>query len=92
MHGVRFEPTIPGFERAKTVLVLDLTATVIGSLVTYNFYFLVGAIAKHVRCFDILPFFLDIAIGCLCNFVVICLSSKYLIFLLCVLFYDAVSG
>jgi hypothetical protein len=32
MHCVRFEPTIPVFERTKTVLALDCTITVIGNL------------------------------------------------------------
>jgi hypothetical protein len=30
MSPVGFEPTIPAFERAKTLYALDLTATVIG--------------------------------------------------------------
>jgi hypothetical protein len=34
MPRVGFEPTIPAFERAKTVHVLDCAATVIGS--SYN--------------------------------------------------------
>jgi hypothetical protein len=33
MLRVAFEPTIPVFERAKTVLVLDRAATVIGAYV-----------------------------------------------------------
>jgi hypothetical protein len=32
MPGVGFEPTIPAFERAKTVHALDLVATVIGGM------------------------------------------------------------
>jgi hypothetical protein len=32
MPRVEFEPTIPVFERAKTVHALDLTATVIGNI------------------------------------------------------------
>jgi hypothetical protein len=34
MPQVGFEPTIPVFERAKTVHVLDRAATVIGSVLT----------------------------------------------------------
>jgi hypothetical protein len=36
MPQVRFEPTIPVFERAKTVHALDSAATVIGSFFTYT--------------------------------------------------------
>jgi hypothetical protein len=36
MPGVRFEPTIPVFERAKTVHALDRVATVIGYHHNYN--------------------------------------------------------
>jgi hypothetical protein len=35
MPRVEFEPTIPVFERAKTVHALDCAATVIGSLVPF---------------------------------------------------------
>jgi hypothetical protein len=40
MPSVEFEPTIPVFERAKTVHALDRAATVIGSLhyITYINY------------------------------------------------------
>jgi hypothetical protein len=34
MPSVGFEPTIPAFERAKTVHALDSAATVIGTLIT----------------------------------------------------------
>jgi hypothetical protein len=37
MLRVGFEPTIPVFERAKTVHVLDRAATVIGKCLYYNF-------------------------------------------------------
>jgi hypothetical protein len=36
MPQVGFEPTIPVFERAKTVHALDRAVTVIGSLLIYN--------------------------------------------------------
>jgi hypothetical protein len=39
MPGVRFETTIPAFERAKTVHALDRAATVIGINVTRQFKF-----------------------------------------------------
>jgi hypothetical protein len=35
MALVGFEPTIPGFERAKTIHVLDRTTTVMGSNIYY---------------------------------------------------------
>jgi hypothetical protein len=40
---VRFEPTIPAFERAKTVHALDRAATVIGLLLKY-----IGLIMKRI--------------------------------------------
>jgi hypothetical protein len=36
MSRAGFEPTIPEFERAKSVHALDLVATVIGSTITYD--------------------------------------------------------
>jgi hypothetical protein len=36
MHQVAFEPTIPVFERAKTVHVLDRAVTVIGTCPNYH--------------------------------------------------------
>jgi hypothetical protein len=35
MPWVEFEPTIPAFERAKTVHALDRAATVIGQVIYY---------------------------------------------------------
>jgi hypothetical protein len=37
MPQMEFEPTIPAFERAKTVHTLDRAATVIGKLTTYDY-------------------------------------------------------
>jgi hypothetical protein len=52
MRGVRFEPTIPVFERAKTVHALDGAATVIGSLhvrSSYVFHLILLELITQIR-------------------------------------------
>jgi hypothetical protein len=39
MLSMGFEPTIPAFERVKTVHSLDRAATVIGKIISYNLNF-----------------------------------------------------
>jgi hypothetical protein len=46
MPRVGFEPTIPAFERAKTVHALDRAATVIGCNLNTTLYFIT---ADHVK-------------------------------------------
>jgi hypothetical protein len=48
MPQVRFEPTVPGFERAKTVHALDRTATVIGIIEAY-YTEIVGSVSSEAR-------------------------------------------
>jgi hypothetical protein len=51
MPQLGFEPTIPGFERAKTVHALDRVATVIGKVQFSNVYFMLRAIGIAVLLF-----------------------------------------
>jgi hypothetical protein len=85
MLWVRFEPTIPGFERAKTVYALDRAATVIG---TYLYLLLLLLLLQFLN----LNFFhMTAADGvkimwfyCLCSFVVegATTSQKYMFILI----------
>jgi hypothetical protein len=44
MPRVGFEPTIPVFERAKTVHALDRSATVVGGFCTYKYINMINVV------------------------------------------------
>jgi hypothetical protein len=63
MPEVGFEPTIPVFERAKTVQALDRAVTVIGIICTKRIKLMHNAKLKSVHMFHLQSYSTDIQIG-----------------------------